>query len=323
MVLAGTQCGNCLRLAGEKAQQASSRTAQAQMNINKLETLLKDAIANDYRFNWQSLQKDFHVPPPQVEPEPSPSPVPILVRVAKLLPILENILPPLLRLRLKWDEACEAEKLKRSVAADRYTHALDDWKKSKELFLKEQASEVERKQRLYQSKDRDALVDYWTKILERPIYLEKPPCVRQLDFFEANDRLIVEYALPQINLLPKVEEVRYLERENVLMEVPVSDARLNSLYSDLLIKMALIALFKLFQSDVANSLRSVAFNGTVNIIDPATGREINPCVIAVAAENSAFMEMNLSLIDPVACFKRLKGRISENLGELSPIDPIT
>ncbi len=91
----------------------------------------------------------------------------------------------------------------------------------------------------------------------------------------------------------------------------------------MLINIALIAMHKLFQSDVANSLSSVAFNGTVNIIDRATGREINPCVIAVAAEKSVFTNMDLSLIDPVACFKRLGGKISENLGELSAINPIT
>jgi hypothetical protein len=35
------------------------------------------------------------------------------------------------------------------------------------------------------------------------------------------------------------------------------------------------------------------------------------------------MHMNFSLLDTVACFERLNGRISEDLGELRAIDPIT
>jgi restriction system protein len=82
-------------------------------------------------------------------------------------------------------------------------------------------------------------------------------------------------------------------------------------------------LYKLFQSDVADALSSVAFNGRVRIIDPATGRENEPCLIALAAEKSTFIELNLSRIDPVACFNGPGGRISENLDELRAIEAIT
>jgi restriction system protein len=245
------------------------------------------------------------------------------VRFAKVFPKFADFLPPLYQRCQKWDEVCEAEASKRSAELAEYSDALNNWEKTKELFLQEQTSEIEKKQRLYLGKDRDALVEYWTRILERPISLEQSPCVRNLNSFEENSRLVVEYALPKVSLLPKVEEVTYLLSKNALINLYVSDERSKSMYFDHLIKIALISMYKLFQSDVANSLRSVAFNGTVSTIDPATGREVHPCVIAVAAEKSSFMEMNFSLIDPVACFKRMNGRISENLGELSAIDPMT
>jgi len=70
-------------------------------------------------------------------------------------------------------------------------------------------------------------------------------------------------------------------------------------------------------------LNSIAINGTVTVIDRATGRHKSPCVVAIEAEKSVFLNINFSKIDPIACFKGLKGMISANLIELEPVSPIT
>ena len=114
----------------------------------------------------------------------------------------------------------------------------------------------------------------------------------------------------------------YLQHESILRETPIPVEKRESLYRELLIRIALVILYKLFQSDVAEALYSVTFRGTISTIDRATGREIHPCLIAVKAQKSAFVEMNLSLVDPDACLQRLGGRISGSLTELVPVDPI-
>ena len=322
-VVAGYQCSNCLRAATDGATQASLRTAQVKESIRKLNALLIDGTAGDYRFNWQSLVKPFPVAAPTPEVEPTPKLPPLLIRAAWTIPILERMFPWVLKRRLAWDEFVYAEARNRAAVVEQHDRAVEDWKHSKESFDQEQLAQVGERRRLYESKDEDVLLEYWTDVLEQPIYGGQSKPARSLAYHELQGKLVVSYVLPPISDLPKIEEIRFSQRENRIIEVPFSAERLTELHRDLIIRIALVAMYRLFQSDTANALNSVAFNGTIDTIDRATGREINPCVIAVQADKSDLLNMNFPLVETTACLNRLGGKVSENLAELSPIAPIT
>jgi restriction system protein len=46
------------------------------------------------------------------------------------------------------------------------------------------------------------------------------------------------------------------------------------------------------------------------------------CVLSIAVSRSAFAEVNLAMVEPAACFRRLKGVASANLMELRPVRPV-
>jgi restriction system protein len=321
-VIAGRQCEKCIRLASEGANQAVSKTAEARKSIEKLNTLLPDSIAIDYRFNWKSLRKEFQEPMPQAPPTPKLKSIPILIRLASALPFLGRMMPPLQRYKQKWTEAREQDAQQQMAAFDQYTNELADWHRSKESFDHEQIANAEAKERQYLGKDRSVLVEYWEKVLEKPVYLEQSPCFWKLDYRDTDNRLVIEYALPPISQLPKVEEVKYRPTINILDEIQYSPEKLQKLYSDLLVKTTIIVLFKLFKTDTAGALSSIAINGTVTVIDRATGRHKSPCVVAIEVEKSVFSNINLLMIDPLTCFKGLNGKLSANLIELEPVSPI-
>lgn len=320
-VVAGYQCSNCLRMAADGAAQASSRTAQAKESVRKLETLLIHGTAGDYRFNWQSLLKPFPVAAPILETEPTPKRPPLIVRAAWAMPFLARIFPWVLKRRLAWDEFVYAEAAKRAAIVERHGRAVEDWKHSKESFDQEQLAETEERRRLYESKDEASLREYWERVLGQPIFGHQSKPARNLVYHEQDGRLVVSYALPPVGELPTIEEVRFSQRDNRIIEVPFSADRLAEMHRDLIIKIALVVLYQLFQSDTANALNRVAFNGTIDTIDRATGREISPCLIAVQADKSDLMGINFSLVETIACLNRLGGKVSENLTELSPIIP--
>jgi hypothetical protein len=322
-VLAGYQCSNCLRIASDRAAQASTRTLQVKESIRKLDVLLIDGTAGDYRFNWQSLVKPFPIAAPKLDPEPASKRPPLMVRVAWAIPVLERIFPWILKRRLAWDEFVYAEVRNRAAVVEQHDHTVEDWKHSKESFDQEQLAQAEERRRLYESKDQDVLLGYWTRLLEQPIYGGQSKPARSLAYHEVQGKLVVSYVLPPMSDLPKIEEARFSQRENRIIEVPFSAERLTELHWDLIIRIALIVMYRLFQSDTANALNSVAFNGTIDTIDRATGREISPCVIAVQADKSNLLNMNFSLVETTACLNRLGGKVSENLAELSPIAPVT
>lgn len=322
-VVAGYQCGNCLRAATDGAAQANLRTTQAKESIRRIDALLVDGTSGDYRFNWQSLIKPFPIAPPTLEPESTPKRPPLVVRAAWSIPILERTFPWVLKRRLAWDEFAYAEERKRGAIAEQHERAVADWKRSKESFEREQLAQAEEGRRLYESNDQTRLIEYWARALEQPVFGRQSKPARSLVYHDTQEKLVVNYAMPPIGELPKIDEVRFSQRDNRIVEVPFSADRLTEMHRDLIIKIALVVMYRLFQSDTANALNLIAINGTIDTIDRATGREANPCVIAVQVAKSDLMNINFALVDTTAWLNRFGGKVSENLAELSPITPIT
>jgi restriction system protein len=228
-----------------------------------------------------------------------------------------------LKRRLAWDEFVYAEERNRAAIAEQDDRAVADWKRSKESFDQEQLAQAEEGRRRYESKDETRLLEYWARVLEQPVLGRQSKPARSLVYHDTQGKLVVTYAMPPIGELPKVDEVKFSQRENRVIEVPFSAERVTELHRDLIIKIALVVMYRLFQSDTANALNLIALNGTIDTIDRATGREANPCVIAVQAAKSDLMNMNFALVDTIAWLNRFGGEVSENLAELSPITPIT
>lgn len=322
-VVAGHECINCLRVASAGAAQASSRTAQTKENVRKLERLLTDSTSGDYRFNWQSLLEPFAVPAPILEPEPSPERAPLIVRIALAVPFLGRMFPWVSRRRKAWEEFVSEESARRADVVEQHNLAVEDWRRLKESFHQEQIAQIDERRSLYENRVKPALLEYWTRILEIPIFGGQSKPARFVDYSDTEGKLLITYALPTLGEIPQIDEVRFLQRDNKIIEVPFSSDRRTAMYRELIIGIALVVMYRLFQSDTANALNLIAFNGTVDTIDRATGREASPCVIAMQAAKSDLMSMNFSLLETSACLSHLGGEVSKNLAELSPIIPIS
>ncbi|MDI6816723.1 MAG: restriction endonuclease, partial [Actinomycetota bacterium] len=60
----------------------------------------------------------------------------------------------------------------------------------------------------------------------------------------------------------------------------------------------------------------------VRAINRATGKEQNNCILSIQVSKSEFQGIDLSNVDPKACFKNLKGVASSRLSSLTPVQPI-
>lgn len=63
-------------------------------------------------------------------------------------------------------------------------------------------------------------------------------------------------------------------------------------------------------------------NGFVNAIDPATGREVHPCLISVRTAREAFGAINLERVNKAACLRNLGAQVSAQPQALQPVKPI-
>jgi restriction system protein len=122
--------------------------------------------------------------------------------------------------------------------------------------------------------------------------------------------------------MPTLKDVKYQPTKDEFKESFYSEREINALYDSALYQISLRTVHELFESDYANALDSVVFNGIVHGIDKASGHSTTACVMSLQASKDEFMAIQLANIDPKACFKKLKGVGSSQLHGLSPVAPI-
>jgi restriction system protein len=185
-----------------------------------------------------------------------------------------------------------------------------------------QHASIDEQRQIYLANDPVALNDYWNMVLSQSEYPDTFPRAFSFDYLPESSLLIVEYSLPTISSLPQVKEVKFVVSRGEFQEVPVSAAWLNRTYDPVLYQIALRTIYELFQSDAVTAINAIVFNGWVDTIEKATGREVTNCVLSVQAEKAEFMDINLAQVDPRACFKKLKGVSGGKLVDLSPVRPV-
>jgi len=142
------------------------------------------------------------------------------------------------------------------------------------------------------------------------------------DYFAESKILIVDHALPAPDDLVRVKEVKYIKSTDEFVEVLYSDNEFGQIYDDVLYQICLRTLHELFAGDKGNALTAIVFNGWVESVDKATGRDTKGCVLSVQAGRDEFKNINLARVDRKACFRALKGIGSSTLRSLIPIAPI-
>jgi restriction system protein len=166
------------------------------------------------------------------------------------------------------------------------------------------------------------LISYIEDVLSQSEYPDNFPKEHRLEYIGTTKTLVLDYELPNQTALPSVKEVKYIASRSEFQEVPISEAWVKKTYDEILYQISLRTLNELFQSDDVNALVSIVFNGWVRSIDRATGAEVHACVMSLEARKDEFLAINLSQVDPKACFKKFKGVAASKLIELSPVKPL-
>jgi len=322
-------------LVTDNRQIAKQKTAQAQNSIHELSNVLLEAIEIDHKVDWKATARQYDIPKPSV-PIIRPLPKkPDLADFEYQSSFLVRLIPSIRKKRsdsarrrfLQAETAWNKEKARIEEAAARnnntYQQALSKWQTDKKAFDEAEAASSESKQKLYFDKDPTALKQYW----ETVIFKFKLPAGLTLnyDFTYLEDRrtLVVDCGLPSFDSIPEVQEVRYDEKKKVFEQILYPRHRQDDFYEQLIYQSLLKTLHELFQSDSANALEVIEFNGFVRAIDRAIGHEVKAYIISARAKKQEFLSINLAQVEPKACVRRLEGSASERMSELVAIEPLT
>src|SRR5690606_3254981 len=123
-------------------------------------------------------------------------------------------------------------------------------------------------------------------------------------------------------VIPTLKEVKYIAARNELKEYHISESQKAKIYDEVIYQITLRTIHELFESDKAEALSALVFNGWVKTLNKATGKPVNSCIVSVKVDKVEFEEIDLSKVDPKSCFKNLKGIGSSKLSALVAIQPV-
>ena len=320
----------------EKKEVALERTEEAQSALGSLELTLAHTLDIDDAIDWESLKdkRVFPMEQPASPPEPrmtEPSPndpqfQPKYGLLDYLIPIMKkreqkSAAARYGEMREKWES--QQQHFKNLLI--KYEGALRDWKKKKTEFKEKQDtinSAINERKQKHLRKEKEAIEEYCDLVLSNSEYPECFPKEYQIEYNDETGILIIEYILPDLNDLPRLKEIKYIQSRDEFDEKYLSDSALRNLYDSVVYQVCLRTIHEIFEADVIDSITAVVFNGWVNYIDKSTGKGTSACIMSLQTNKDRFLEIDLGQVEPKACFKALKGVGSSRLHSMAPIAPI-
>lgn len=145
---------------------------------------------------------------------------------------------------------------------------------------------------------------------------------KNVECLKDGSMLIVDYELPTTRNLLDVKEYKYVASKKEVSIKKYSDTYIAKRYENVLYSIVLRSLYEIFAIDTTNEVEGLTFNGFVTQVNPATGNTERKCILSVQVNKNKFSQINISNVEPKACFKALKGVSAAKLIDISPITPI-
>jgi restriction system protein len=216
-------------------------------------------------------------------------------------------------------ECAEAERVRR-VRALRDEYDVSCVAHSARVGQRDQ--EVYELERSYRAGERDTVVAYNAMVLERSAYPEGFPQSFRLAYSEQSKELVIEYELPTVEVIPKVAECRYIRTRDELIEKLRKPADIAKDYSDVIASVVLRTLHEVFEADHGSVVDVAVFNGIVQTVNPATGRDTRPCIISLRVVKSEFNLLDLRRVEKENCLRNLGANVSSRPEQVVPVKPM-
>jgi len=159
----------------KKMQLAIEQTKRARQSLELSKNLLKKALYNDNKINWEKL----------IDRSNFPEPIPNMPDIPKKS-FIKNFIPPL---RKRYEQ--ELQKVKKE-----YEYQIKNWKKRKLKFLQNQRknnAKILKLKKEYESKKPQAIIEYSRIVLQKSNYPKFFPKSFEVNYNPVNKILIHEY----------------------------------------------------------------------------------------------------------------------------------
>jgi restriction system protein len=303
-------------------------------DVAALQTIFRDALDTDNFLDFESLAEEIQVPAfdpgplavAEVPPDPQRYSPPPPGALPKLIPGWHQ------RYTAKYEagrQAYEAAVAGYQLREEQRTQQLaaaeaDHQQRVAEIEARvaEQRAEIEAFKADFHADKPDAVVQYFTLVLEASHYPEGFPQRFRSAYVSESRQLVIEYQLPNYDRIPAVAEYRYVRAGDKITERARAVKERLELYKSVVAQMAVRTLHELFVADRSKIVETIVLNGHVEAINAATGRTERPCLVTVMTSRDRFLDRDFRRIDCLACLLDLSATVSKNPAELVPVRPI-
>jgi restriction system protein len=183
-------------------------------------------------------------------------------------------------------------------------------------------AEVDRFAAAVAAADPASVVEYFAMVLGNSVYPDDFPQHFRLAYQPRRRRLLVEYHLPPIEVIPAIKEYRYDRVRDDLTAVPRDEGEVRRRYTDVIAMVTLRTIHEIIEADRGGLVAAVLFNGIVDTVDRRTGQFVRPCLVSVLADRDTFAAIKLRRVDPIACLKHLQAGLSLQPDQLEGVTPV-
>ena len=168
----------------------------------------------------------------------------------------------------------------------------------------------------------EAVIEHACLVLDASVYPAWLNTSYQVQY-DASEKLIkLQFLLPSPEVVNIPKAVSFVKTTGELRPTDRPKKECQEYYDKLCYQIALRTVHELFEADTAQNISHILFNGVVDGIDPATGREVSTTIMSAIFEKEKFVEVNLRRVDPKACFKSFNGVSATSLAGLAPVSPV-
>ncbi|MDB2391092.1 restriction endonuclease [Alphaproteobacteria bacterium] len=225
---------------------------------------------------------------------------------------------------------------KNNKLEQKYNESIKSWEKQKKSWEAKQLAEKKKYederelhnlrmielQQAWENGRSDAVVEHSDLVLSMSVYPEFMEPTFNIQFDSESRILKVEYYLPSPEIVRLQKTARFIATSGEISETFISEREQKRIFDDVCYQIAIRTAHELFEADEPDNISSVLFNGVVNAVDGATGLNQNKTIMSAIFDKQEFEKLNLSAVDPKACFKNFKGVSASSLIALTPVAPI-
>jgi restriction system protein len=292
-------------------ERAALDTEAALQAIEEHRTILAATLAVDDQLDWDGMLEKSSLD----ERAPTLDAVQAELAVPQPRPLIERVSAKARQAR------AEAEERARAVFEERRAAYAERVRQHQQAQEKHNRTVAEFRS-AYERGDPDAIERYVSLVLAQSAYPSSFSRDCRVSYSPADKAIVIDVPLPTPDEVPQVIEYRYVASRRAVDEKLMKEKERAELYDQVVVQTVLRTLHEIFEGDYANHIQIAVVNGTVHTVDRATGNDYTACIVSCQAERTAFNALDLRRVDPLACFRALKGLSGARMIGLQPVRPI-